>query len=162
MHPSRSALSPLGLVVRNHMRIYGAAIVVLLSACAGLATVSGVPPPAGHPILGRWKFDLPKLNCFEIYEFLPNGTRLYKSAEELGESAYDISPAPRSSGFYSIKDTITKNNGKPDCSGGTTPIGHEVTIFIRFHPSEPKLIMCQEESLRSCFGPFTRLENSDS
>lgn len=144
------------------MRISILVPVALLVGCAGITRVPGVPPPTGHPILGKWKFDLPQQNCFEIYDFLPNGTRLYASAEEAGESAYEISPEPGPSGFYSIKDTIIKNNGKLDCSGGTTPVGHEVTLFIRFHPSGQKLIMCQEESMQSCFGPFIRLEESDS
>lgn len=137
-------------------------VTLLLSGCAGLTAVSGIPPPPSHPILGKWRFDLPSRDCFEVYDFLPNGTRLYASAEENGESAYEISPSPRASGFYSIKDTITRNNGKLDCSGGTTPIGHEVTLFIRFHPSGQKLIMCQGESMGSCFGPFIRLPESDS
>jgi hypothetical protein len=84
------------------------------------------------------------------------------SAEELGESAYEISPSPLQSGFYKIKDTVTKNNGKHDCAGGSTPTGDEVILFIIFHPSKNQLIMCQEESLENCFGPFTRLVESDS
>lgn len=144
------------------MRVVATSTIALfLTACAGLTAVKGVAPPPDHPILGKWRFDLPGNGCLEVYDFLPNGTRRYVASEEAGESAYEVSATQLPSGFYSIKDTITKSNGKLDCSGGTAPIGHEVTIFIRFHPSGQKLIMCQEESLESCFGLFVRLPDSD-
>lgn len=143
------------------MRLF-AILITFLSLYGCTEKINDVLPTIDHPILGAWQFTATQINCNERYEFHPNGTRTYASAEEEGESIYEISPAPLPSGFYKIKDTITNNNGKHDCAGGSTPAGDEVVIFILFNSSKEQFIMCQSESLESCFGPFTRLTKNGS
>ena len=117
----------------------------------------------GHPLLGTWKFTVPGGVCSEVYTFRADGTRQFSSAEEQGESAFTLSDAPSSRGFYSFMDTITKANGKRDCSGGTTAVGHKVTLFIRFHPqNRDEFIMCRDESPAQCFGPIRRVKPNAS
>ena len=110
-----------------------------------------------NPIVGSWSFTLPNAKCTETYHFFPNGTTKVTSGEEVSESVYEISANPRISGYYKLVDTIVKNNGKKDCVGGVTAIGHKATSFVRFHPSGQMLIICWEESLEKCFGPLKRI-----
>ena len=131
---------------------------VWLASCAHNDVV-----PEQHPILGSWKFILPGSTCFEIYTFRANGTRSYSSNDEAGESAFKISNQPSSVGYYAITDTITKSNGKRDCTGSTSPIGDKATLYVRFHPSHGnEFIMCREESFKACLGPFKRLKDGGS
>lgn len=134
------------------------AICISATSCAHI----DVPPAPTHPILGSWKFVVPGETCVEVYTFQSNGTRLYTSAEELGESSYKVSTEPSTSGFYTLTDTITRNNGKPDCSGGTTPVGDKATRFIRFLRSREEFILCLEESVKACIGPFSRFRQDAS
>ena len=121
------------------------------------------PPAANHPILGTWTVSVPGTTCSEVYTFRADGTRTYSSGEERGESAFEISAARSERGFYALTDTVTHNNGKPDCSGGTTPVGDKVTLFIMFHPKNTnEFIMCYTESLSDCVGPFKRVRDGAS
>ena len=109
------------------------------------------PLPADHPLLGSWKLTLPGGVCSEIYTFRADGTRVFASGQETGESAFLIAEKPSSKGFYRFVDTIKKTNGKPDCSGQITPIGHESTLFIAFHAkNRDEAVMCRDESLARC------------
>lgn len=113
-----------------------------------------------HPIIGSWKFRPPGRNCSESYIFHSDRTCTYSSGEETGESTFEISDKPSTAGYYKLTDTITKSNGRPGCSGGTVPIGNKATVYIHFHPARSnEFVMCRNESLEACFGPFKRLEN---
>jgi hypothetical protein len=116
-------------------------------------TPSLVKPIApDHPIVGTWKITLPLSDgpCDEIYSIRPDGTALVTSAEEISESVYEISDDPSEKGFYRWVDTITKDNGKKDC------LGHVATNYIVFHSSGDMFLICIEERLESCIGPFAR------
>lgn len=133
-------------------------VAIALSGCATSSLPSSVSPAPNHPILGSWKFVLPKGDCSEVYTFRPDGTRSYSSNEESGESTYEVAATPSAAGFYKLIDTITKNNGKLDCSGGTIAVGHQVRIYVRMHSTGSKFIMCRDESFENCFGPFVRVQ----
>ena len=67
-------------------------------------------------------------------------------------SDFEIAPTPSDKGFYRITYTITKSNGKPDCSGSITPVGDTVTLYLRFFGRDIHYV-CRAEDLEvlSCF-----------
>jgi len=134
--------------------------VIIFSSTPTVGMAGGIP--ADHPILGTWSFSLPGASCSETYRFRPDGTTFVTSGQEVSESVYTISPKPSAKGFYKWSDTITKDNGKPDCGGAITTVGGAATNFVRFHPSGEAMIVCREESLDACFGPLQRVHGQES
>jgi hypothetical protein len=129
-----------------------------LSLMVGAQCACAAPRPVpNHPILGIWKLSLPEVHCSEVYRFRGDGTTLVTSAGEVSESEFKIPPEPSDKGFYKLEDTITKENGKKDCSGAIIKVGTRATNFIRFHPSGVLFLMCADETMDSCIGPFERV-----
>jgi hypothetical protein len=127
------------------------------------ATLAATLAPAeslrkDHPLIGEWRLTLPDGECEEIYRFRRNGTVLVTSADEVEESEARISDQPNAKGFYKWIDKVTKDNGKKDCSGEVTEVGHESTNYIRLHPSGKMFVVCEQEGPDTCIGPFVRFE----
>ncbi len=137
---------------------------VAASIFLAITPALGKPIAPDHPFVGTWKITLPLSGgtCDEIYHIRPDGTRLVTSGEEEAESEYEISDGPSEKGFYKWVDTITKDNGKKDCLGGITPVGDVATNYIVFHPSGDMFLLCIEESLDRCVGPFVRQKGGDA
>ena len=135
-----------------------AGLLLLFSLCGPAAAA----PPADHPILGIWRLSIPELGCSETYRFRGDGTTLVTSAEEVSESEFKIPDKPSAKGFYRLDDRITKDNGKKDCSGAIMKVGTRATNFIRFHPSGALFLMCADESMESCIGPFERVQGEEA
>lgn len=131
---------------------------LLISALTGAQAA----PPADHPILGIWKLSLPDLGCSETYRFRADGTTLVTSAEEVSESEYRIPAKPSAKGFYRLEDRIVKDNGKKDCAGAIMKPGTTATNFIRFHPSGALFLMCADETMNTCIGPFERVKGEEA
>jgi hypothetical protein len=112
--------------------------------------------PKDHPLVGTWKIDLPETKCFETYHFRANGTRSFTSGTEIGEAEFKMSVNPSHRGFYKWVDKITKDNGKPDCMGLVTEVGHLATNYISLDRSGKKFFLCDKEALNTCVGPFVR------
>jgi hypothetical protein len=125
-------------------------------------TGAGAAPPADHPILGIWKLSLPELSCSETYRFRADGTTLVTSAEEVSESEYRIPAKPSARGFYRLDDRIVKDNGKKDCAGAIMKPGTTATNYIRFHPSGALFLMCADETMNTCIGPFERVQGEEA
>ena len=125
--------------------------------------VPAAPPPETppHPIWGTWKFTLSDGICAETYHFRRDGTTVVTSGAEVTESTYQISPGPSARGYYRLVDRITRDNGKPDCTGTITKTGREATTYIRFHPSGEMIIFCESESLDNCIGPLNRIPDEE-
>lgn len=139
----------------------------LLRLCACLACLASInagaaPLRADHPVIGTWKIALPGGSCEEIYRVRGDGTSQVTSAEQVGESVYDISDQPSAGGFYKWVDKIVKDNGKKDCSGQIAIVGNSATNFIIFDQTGEKFFMCQEENLKTCIGPFVRMKGNGS
>lgn len=114
--------------------------------------------PAAHPLLGVWSWTLPGKTCAETWQYRANGTRLGTSGEEVTQADYDISATPSPPGFYRLVEAVNNANGKRDCSGDLHQAsGESSTRFIQFSPKLDQLIVCKEESLKACFGPFKRV-----
>ena len=135
----------------------GLPIFVLVSFLASAPLAAAAPPAPSHPILGIWKLSLPTLRCSETYRFRGDGTTLVTSAEEVSESEFSIPDKPSEKGFYKLEDRIVKDNGKQDCSGEVMQVGTRATNYLRFHPSGARFVMCQDESMEACIGPFERM-----
>jgi hypothetical protein len=126
-------------------------------AAAG-AAAHAAPLRSDHPIIGTWKITLPDGTCSETYRIRADGTTLVFSHEEVAESTFVITDKPDKNGFYKEVDTIVKDNGKHDCTGGITKPGQAVTNYLQFHPSGDMFLMCVERNLERCIGPFVRVK----
>ncbi len=134
------------------------ALLALSTVCA-LAQepeVKATPLPAGHPLVGRWRLDLPRAGCFEVYDLHANGTLDVTSGQQAAGSEFEISTQPSARGYYKWVDKVTRDNGKPDCSGNLTPAGQVVTNYVLLHPSGRQFMICAAESRETCFGPLRK------
>lgn len=135
------------------------AMVVLLATGATAQEVQRKPLPRTHPLVGTWRIDFPN-GCFEQYVIRADGTKLSESGAERNESIFEISEHPTPRGFYRWIDQITRGNGRPDCHGSVTEVGHVATSFIRLHPTGQRLLLCEAEDLKSCFAEFHRQDRT--
>jgi hypothetical protein len=134
-------------------------VCTFVGAVAFAEEVRQTPLPHGHPLLGTWRIEFPD-GCFEEYTLRADGTKLSQSGEERNEAVFEISERP-SKGFYRWADKITKGNGKPDCGGSITEVGHVAVSFIRLHPTGKKFLLCEADNMNSCFAEFF-LRGSDA
>jgi hypothetical protein len=149
---------------KHHHRLFFMRLNTLLAFVFGVSAASAAssqdftrtPLPSNHPLLGTWRIELPQMKCFEEYELRSDGTKLSMSGEERNESEFAISVTPGSTGFYKWTDRITKNNGKPDCSGSNTQLGHVAVNYVRVHPSGQRFLLCEAEDMKSCYAEFQR------
>ena len=146
------------------MRLPAGLSILVAAQLVFLSPLQAAPPApaANHPILGIWKLSLPDLGCSETYRFRGDGTTLVTSAEEVSESEYRIPDKPSAKGFYKLEDRIVKDNGKKDCAGEIMKVGTSVTNFVRFHPSGTLFLMCSDETMQTCIGPFERIEGEEA
>lgn len=139
---------------------------LLATALALAATSAGAagttPLRADHPLIGTWQITLPDGSCSEVYRIHDDRTSLVTSGTEVAESTFDVADQPDNLGFYKQVDTIVKDNGKPDCMGELTQVGHVVTSYILFHGSGNMFLMCLDRDTHRCIGPFVRVHGSDT
>lgn len=145
----------------KHLPLSALLIAMAMSTSAAAQDFAKTPLPATHPLVGLWRIDLPNLKCFEEYELRADGTKSSMSGEERNEAEFMISLTPSAKGFYKWTDKIVKNNGKPDCSGELTEVGHTAVSYVRVHPSGQRFLLCESEDMSSCFAEFYRKKLSD-
>ena len=136
--------------------IFLGALVLGIPGPSQAQSVVRTPLPGGHPFLGQWRIDLPQFNCYEEYDVRADGTRSVTAGQEQAESEFEFSLVPSSKGFYKWTDKTTKDNGKPDCTGDIGKVGHVATSFVIFHRDGNQFLLCEDESLKGCFGPYVR------
>lgn len=134
---------------------------LLLTAClltaAPLLQAAGEPAPV-HPLVGTWTWSLFGGSCTETWQYRSNRTMLATSGQEVAEKTYEVSPLPDAGGFYRLVETVVRQNDKKDCSGALLEgPGEQSTRFIQFSPQRDKLLVCENASLKACFGPLTRV-----
>lgn len=122
-------------------------IALLALAVAAYATAAVRPD---HQIVGTWTHTL-RNECTELYTFRADGTNSVTSGEEISTGSYTISDQPNERGVYTMVDTIASNNGKPDCMGGTTPIGDVATVYVKFSTTGNGVLVCYDLTMRSCY-----------
>lgn len=133
------------------------ALIVLCLLAAGAAHAAPEAPRAGHPLLGIWELRVPDSACIETYRFRGDGTSLVTSGREVSESQYHVQPQPDARGFYSLDDRVVHNNGMRDCAGETMKTGAARRNYLKFAPSGNMFLLCFQETLGSCIGPFRRV-----
>ncbi len=141
---------------RRIARILYCGIVCLVAPAA-----HAEPLRSDHPMIGAWQITLPDGSCREIYRIRSDGTSIVTSGEEISESEFVISDKPSPKGFFKWVDTIKKDNGKKDCLGEITKVGQQATNYVLFHPSGDGFLICQEENVDTCVGPFLRLKGDN-
>lgn len=127
--------------------------------CFATTSIASVGSSPTHRLYGVWTWTYSKNNCTETYNYRSDNTTVVTSGEEVAESRFTVSDQPDLKGFYRMTDTVTKSNGRTGCDGqpGGSPIGHEATLFILFHPTKAEMLICQDASMNACFGPLRRL-----
>ena len=138
-----------------------ASLLLLSLMAAAMPALAQKAPASDHPILGIWRLEVPDTNCSETYRFRGDGTTLVTSAAEISESVYTIPDKPDADGYYRLTDRVTRDNGKPDCSGNVMKPGANATHFVRFHPSGKLFLLCADASIEACIGPFTRVRGEE-
>jgi hypothetical protein len=139
-----------------------AALALALAACAPQVQAAAPLPLSSHPIHGIWRLALPALACVETYRFRADGSTLVTSGAEVSESQYVIPAQPSAKGFYKLEDRIVKDNGKRDCAGSVMKVGTRATHFVRFHPSGSLFLLCSDETMTACIGPFERVTGEEA
>lgn len=117
------------------------------------------PVPRGHPLIGLWVVEVPGTSCQETYEVRPDGTMSVTSGSQAVETRFQVSSRPTPQGFYAWLDQVVYDNGQPDCLGGRGEPGHLVLNYLWFDRSGREFLLCEDESLDSCVGPFRRLDD---
>jgi hypothetical protein len=130
-------------------------VLAFLSGCAASSDAE-ITPRTG-PLVGSWTYQVPGTECIETHTFHGDGSRVFVSNREQGESAYRLLPELTPEGFFVLVDTITSTNGQENCSGEAgAPVGDKALLYLRFNPSGDQVLMCRSTELGSCFGPFVR------
>lgn len=154
-----------------------AAALVWPVAPAWAQTAAATPLPAWHPLVGLWQSvvrvpsaapdgdtpgkgapgkSAPKA-CRETLDYRANRIRLGTSGQEITRSAFTVTPGKSAAGFYRLSDTVLASNGKADCAGDVHAATDDTTVrFVQFSPQRDQFIVCKDESLAACFGPFRR------
>ncbi|MBL8486649.1 MAG: hypothetical protein JNK22_06155 [Rhodocyclaceae bacterium] len=134
-------------------------LVTLLALSAATVASANVGASSTHRLYGKWTWTYAKNDCTEVYDYRMDNTAVITSGEEVAESRFTIAEKPDPVGFYRVTDVVTKSNGRMGCDGepGGTPVGHEATIYILFHPRRDEMLICQRPSLDACMGPLRRV-----
>ncbi len=127
-----------------------------LGALAGEAEFKKKPLQATHPLVGIWRVELPELKCFEQLEVRADGTRSGTSGEEVLQAETIISTLPDADGFYRWADKVVEGNGKPDCWGSSTAVGHISVVFVKLSSDRNSFYQCQGKDGKVCMGPYVK------
>lgn len=134
----------------------GAAIMLAFGSPAHAQTVTAKPLPADHPLVGRWRVDLPGTNCFEMYQIGADGSTKVSSGRQEAEAVLDLALTQSPKGFYKWVEKVVKENGKLDCLGQRVAVGSVATNYIILNAPSSEFLMCQAEDINTCVGPFVR------
>lgn len=148
-------------LMRGHLARLNACWLAALGGLCCLSTasaqdVSRTPLPSQHPLVGTWRIDLPGTQCYEVYTFKEDGTTSLTSGAQRAETEFEMDLQPSAKGFYKWVDKVTKDNGRPDCLGSVVELGHVAINYILVGPTRRDFLLCSEEDLDSCVGPFRR------
>jgi hypothetical protein len=132
---------------------------LLAAATLGLSAQAQTRlPPAQHPVLGTWQWTDSRNGCTEVYDFRPDGTVPVVSGDERTDNTFTISDTPDAQGFYTLTLFTVKDHGGKDCGGDETDnTAMENVIYLLFEPGLTEFIICAEQRLESCFGPWRRV-----
>ena len=161
-------------VIAGALILPGANAVAQTISTSPAATVTALLPPA-HPLLGLWQSTVavpatpaaqaasdannpPKTKaCRETLDYRASHIRLGTSASEITRATFTVALSPSRAGFYRLSETTLASNGNADCAGDLHAASDETRVqFVQFSPRQDRFIICKDESLAACFGPFDR------
>lgn len=136
-------------------------LTVLLAAPAQAAPPAAsapVKPPAGHPLVGSWRWTRTTNGCTETYAFGADGRVAIASGAERTDNLYTVTERPDADGFYRLDILTLRDRGGRDCGDSTADsAGQTSTAFIRFDAEREHYIVCHEPRIEVCFGPLERV-----
>lgn len=141
----------------KHLRL-----AAFLLPLVGLSLAQAGTIAKNNPLVGIWRVDVPGYNCSETYVVRDDGTLKVSSGEEVSESDLSISDKPGATGFYRWEDNLVKDNGKKDCTGEVMQVGTRSVTFIYMKDTGDQFMMCREENLNACVGPFVRFADENT
>ena len=133
-----------------------AAAALLAAGALQAQTVARTPLAPDHPLIGKWKLEIPNSACDGFFEVRANGTTRATSAEQVIESDVDLTPKPSENGYYKIAEKVTTENGKANCVGRKITIGQSGTNFVILNRDGDEFLLCAKEDINTCVGPFAR------
>lgn len=140
-------------------RLHRCLLLASFAAFTPLLQASGPAALVKHPLVGTWAWALFGGSCIETLQYRPNRLLLGTSGQEVVEKTYEVSAQPDARGFYTLIETVVRQNDKRDCSDMLHQgPGGQTTRFIQFSPAGDRLLMCESASLTACFGPLTRTD----
>ena len=164
-------------VIAGALLLPGASAVAQTISTSPAAAVTALLPPA-HPLLGLWQSTVavpatpstPAAQaandannqskgkaCRETLDYRASQIRLGTSASEITRATFTVALSPSRAGFYRLSETILASNGNADCAGDLHAASDETRVqFVQFSPRQDRFIICKDESLAACFGPFDR------
>jgi hypothetical protein len=128
------------------------------SSVLAQAAAAPVPAPAGHPLLGKWRWIKPENKCVEVYDFRADGTVPVVSGDERTENTYTVSADSDQNGFYLLTLKTTKDYGGKDCADDSVDsTGQDGQMFILFEPTKTMYLACAEPKVARCYGPLRKV-----
>jgi len=133
-------------------------LVALLLTCVGAQGAADAPAQneAGR-IVGKWIWTRPDTKCVETQEYRADGTLSVVSGEEKTTNTYVLAPEATANGFHKLTVKTVKDSGGKDCfDSDKDGTGITVTHYVMIHPKGNKLMLCHEDSVDHCIGPYQR------
>ena len=132
---------------------------LLLLLLIGTQSQPTAAQPVDHPIIGTWSWSGFAGKCVETWQYRHGGVMLATSGDAVTEWRYTVRPQASKSGFYRLRQTSVRQNGKKDCAGDSVDLaGTKATVFLQINPARDRYIVCKKESLTECFGPLARVQ----
>lgn len=151
---------PPGSAFHGHERIVPVTrrtrpLLLVIALCAA----SGPASAQLHPLIGTWQWTRSANQCTETYDYRPDGVLRAVSGTEITEGTYAVSPQADPNGFYELSGNFTETNQGKDCTD-SPPVADPkpYTVYVVFHESRTRMLVCYKPSLERCFGPLRRID----
>jgi len=99
--------------------------------------------------------------CQETYRFFPDGHSEESSGAARTESRYEWAADVGADGFRPFTVRVLKHNGQRDCAGNLLPVGTDLKMMARIHPTGYWLEVCSPQAdHRMCSVLWRLMENA--
>lgn len=122
--------------------------VIILMVMSGCATTTATAI-ADNPLIGKWNWRHVSGSCTEFHAYDAAGYKESWSNQENLRFRYTVQPIGL--GLYRVDSEVIYSNGKPDCTGSSTPIGAASTFYIQML-KDGSYFTCHSAESTSCDG----------